>query len=341
MTSSVVKPHARPTRIPVRSREGPAGRRATAWALGGIWAAFAVLALLLIAVFDRYGVDARFYGLAVPLGALALAATTAGYARAHGVSLSWGRLTVDWGDLAAIALLYVPVVALFRLAMVVLGPGRPMPLFLAYAAGMVLGAAGPVVYTVWVRHRTLDDLGVGKRHWRATVALGLALAAVQSGMTFWRYDFPAPAVWAPLLAMALTVGLFEAIFFRGFLLTRLEASFGLVPGLLGAAALYALYHVGYGMGWGEMAFLFGLGVTYAVAFRITGNLLALWPLLVPLGSFFNRLEAADMAPLPMIAILGYLDVVGLIAAAIWLAHRRERRAATGGSLATTTATRET
>lgn len=45
-----------------------------------------------------------------------------------------------------------------------------------------------------------------------------------------------------------------------------------------------LYHVGYGMGGDEMVFLFGLGVVYAVAYRLSENVLVLWPLLIPLGS---------------------------------------------------------
>jgi membrane protease YdiL (CAAX protease family) len=64
--------------------------------------------------------------------------------------------------------------------------------------------------------------------------------------------------------MSLMVGLFEAIFFRGFIQTRLSASFGPIPGVVAAAALYALYHVGYGMGAREMVFLFALGLVYGV-----------------------------------------------------------------------------
>ena len=79
--------------------------------------------------------------------------------------------------------------------------------------------------------------------------------------------------------------------FRGFIQKRLEASFGTAPGLAGAALLYGLYHVGYGMGVGEIWFLVGLGVVYAVAFRLAENVLVLWPLLTPVGSFFNNLQA--------------------------------------------------
>ncbi|WP_168223553.1 type II CAAX prenyl endopeptidase Rce1 family protein [Pseudarthrobacter sp. NIBRBAC000502772] len=98
--------------------------------------------------------------------------------------------------------------------------------------------------------------------------------------------------WVPLLALAVTVGFFEAVFFRGFIETRLEASFGPIAGVAGAAALYAAYgmayHVGYGMGGTEMLLLFGLGIVYAVAFAVARNLVVLWPLLVPLGSFHQR-----------------------------------------------------
>jgi hypothetical protein len=120
------------------------------------------------------------------------------------------------------------------------------------------------------------------------------------------------------------VGLFEAVFFRGFIQNRLEASFGLVPAVAGAAGLYGLYHVGYGMGLNEVVFLAGLGMVYAVAFRVAGSILVLWPLLTPLGSFFNQVQGGDIV-MPMESILGFADLLVLMVAAIWFARRHERR----------------
>jgi uncharacterized protein len=127
----------------------------------------------------------------------------------------------------------------------------------------------------------------------------------------------------PLLVMSVVVGFFEAVFFRGFVQGRLEASFGVGPAVLGAAVLYSLYHVGFGMPVDEMVFLFGLGVVYAIAFRMVSNVLVLWPLLTPLGAFYNNLEAGDIE-LPWGSIAGFTNVAMVMAVAIWITHRRRR-----------------
>jgi membrane protease YdiL (CAAX protease family) len=202
---------------------------------------------------------------------------------------------------------------------------RTLGLFLCYAAGLILGVVGPVVYTVWMRGRPLADLGLTRRNWREAVGLGLVLGAIQYFLTLYGYRLPAPVDWVPLLTMSLMVGLFEAIFFRGFIQTRLSASFGPVPGAAAAAALYALYHLGYGMGAREMVFLFALGLVYGIAYTCVNNVLVLWPLLIPIGSFYNNLQSGGIE-LPWAAIAGFVDVMAIMLAVIWLAHRRERRA---------------
>jgi hypothetical protein len=74
---------------------------------------------------------------------------------------------------------------------------------------------------------------------------------------------------------------------------------------------------------------FGLGIVYAVAYRLVRNVLVLGPLLTPLGAFFNNLESGDIE-LPWGSIAGFANVAAIMGAAIVLArelrqprHRRD------------------
>lgn len=277
------------------------------------WFLFCLVSLLALAV-----VDLQVWAAGVLLAGAVLACVPALRPQVGSA--------VDLIDLAAVTGGYVGVVVLFRIAFTVFTTDNVLGLFLCFAAGLLLGVVGPVVYQVWGRRRPLRSLGLGRHQLGQTLVMGLVLAAAQFAVTFLGYSMPAPATWVPLLGMSLVVGLFEAVFFRGFVQGRLESSFGPVPAVAGAAVLYGAYHVGYGMGVSELWFLLALGVVYAVAYRLTSNVLILWPLLTPMGAFFNNLSNGDI-DLPWASLLGFADVALLMALAIWLAHRRERKQA--------------
>lgn len=283
----------------------------------GSWALFCLAALLLLDA-----IDLALYGIVVPLAALGLAWALRAPARAVGLRLVGGE--VDRRDLAWIGVLYAGVVGLLAIAFVGFTTDDTAGLFIAFAAGLLLGVVGPLVYTRR-RGRPLADLGLTLGRLPVTIGLGLVLAGVQFALTLWGYDLPANREdWLPLLLMALVVGMFEAIFFRGFVQERLVASFGEVPGIAIAAALYALYHLGYGMAGREMLFLFGLGVVYALTFRLSGSILVLWPLLTPLGSFYNNVDSGDI-DLPWASMIGFGELLVVMLAAVALAFRNQRR----------------
>lgn len=76
----------------------------------------------------------------------------------------------------------------------------------------------------------------------------------------------------------------------------------------------------------EVVFLFGLGVLYAIAYRLTENVLVLWPLLIPMGSFYAQLDSGDLVgELPWASTAGFGDVLLVMALVVWFAHRSERR----------------
>jgi hypothetical protein len=95
-----------------------------------LWSAWVVAALLMLTLAAPI-----VYGTAVPLSALLLALVPG--------SVPHGKGSVDRRDLAVIALLYVGVVALFRLAFGYFTISSVTGLFLCFAAGMVLGVVGP------------------------------------------------------------------------------------------------------------------------------------------------------------------------------------------------------
>lgn len=134
---------------------------------------------------------------------------------------------------------------------------------------------------------------------------------------FWKPD------WRDLRAIAVfyvaIVGLYRLAFvvFTADVVAGLFFSFA--AGLLLDRAPSAR---GYGMGFGDMTFLLGLGVVYAVAYRLVRNGLVLWPLLTPLGSFFANVEAGDIE-LPWASIMGFVDVAALMVTIIVIAHRHE------------------
>ena len=277
-----------------------------------VWSVFSVVALLALNVGDL----TLWAALVVPMALL--------LALVPGLRPTFTYMGADGRDLLVIGLLYLAVVGLFRLAFTVFTTDNVLGLFLSFALGLIIGVVGPIVHQVWMRGRDLRSLGLGFHHLRATLTWGLVFAVIQFGSTLWGYDLPDAVGWVPLLVMSLVVGLFEAVFFRGFIQGRLEASFGAIPAVGGAALLYAVYHVGYGMGADEMWFLFGLGLVYAVIYRLTTNVLILWPLLTPLGAFFNNLNRAEFE-LPWESILGFADVAIVMAGAVWLAHRHIRK----------------
>ena len=294
-----------------RDEDRRSNRRDTYSPAWWTWVAWVVGALLLLPV-----VEGPAYAVVVAGSALLLAAAVAGPTPATGRRT---RVTC-WSS----RLLYVAVVALLSAAFRGFTTDHVAGLFLCFAGALLVGTVGPIIHTVWVCGRPLADLGLRGDGLRPTLLLALLFGGVQFALTLWGYDLPPPVDWVPLLVMALVVGVFESVFFRGFVQGRLEEAFGSRIGIGGAAVLYGAYHVGYGMGAREMVFLTGLGVVYAVAFALTRNVLVLWPLLTPVGSFFANVEAGDIE-LPWASIAGFADVLAVMVVALVLAARRQHR----------------
>jgi membrane protease YdiL (CAAX protease family) len=77
--------------------------------------------------------------------------------------------------------------------------------------------------------------------------------------------------------------LFEEVFFRGFIQTRFEKAFGAIPAIMLSGLTFSLYHLGY-PNYRNLKLLFVLflvGMFFAIAFRITNNVITSFLVNVP------------------------------------------------------------
>ena len=224
-------------------------------------------------------------------------------------------------DLGAVAASWLLVVGSLAVATFIVTPARGVAYFLVYA---VIGAAGfgvtlPTWWTVWRRRRTIADLGVSTRRIGISLAIQAVLGVGLYFLTLARVTLPPTSSLLPLMALALCIGLFEAIFWRGWVQSRLECIFGFIPALLLGSAAYALYHIGYGMGWGEIGFLFFIGLLYGATFRITGSIFILWPLFQPIGQLTTLIN--DGLSLSPLAALGFVEALIAMVIVLFVAFR--------------------
>ena len=230
-------------------------------------------------------------------------------------------------DLMAVAVSWLLVVGALYSATVV-GPNAAggLAYFALYAilAATVFGLGIPLYWTVAIRKRPISELGLTTRRIWLSLGLQVVFAALQFFGAYRDLKIPALAELIPLVALSLAIAFFEAVFWRGWVLFRLEDAFGLLPAILVGSALYAAYHIGYGMPFSEISFLFVIGLMYAIAFRLTGSVFILWPIFQPMGQLVTLMR--DGLPLPLLAALGFFEVLIVMWVLVWLAARSYKKA---------------
>lgn len=229
-------------------------------------------------------------------------------------------------DLLAIGVSWILVVTALSFATFIATPQNGILYFILYGiiGAALFGVGIPLAWTVFIRKRKLSTLGITTKHLKKSIAVQVILAILLYGSALAKMTLPAADALIPLAALSLAIGFFEAVFWRGWILQRLEDSFGLIPAIFAGSFLYAVYHIGYGMPSSEMVFLFFIGIMFAVVFRFTGSIFIIWPFFQPLGQLTTLIK--DQLALPMIAALGFVEVlafmIGLCWAAIFIAKRR-------------------
>lgn len=214
-------------------------------------------------------------------------------------------------EIYVVILMWCLVISSLYTAFQVFTTARVAANFITFGFGTILicGIGLPLVYMTIIKDKKLDSLGISKRNIIPSIVLGIVLASIQYSQTLANVTFPDIRNLVPLITMGLAVGLFENIFFRGWMQQRFENAFGLVPGILLASLFYSLYHIGYGMTWSEMYVLFYVGLFYAVVFRFTQNIFILYPFLTPSGALYTNIKEGLL--LPFEATYGFVIVIAL------------------------------
>ena len=229
-------------------------------------------------------------------------------------------------DLVVVAISWVLVVGAFYTASVIVGQNvwGGIAYFILYAVlgASLFGIGIPLYWMIVVRKRSLADLGLST-HWLGmSLVLQLSFATLLYLVTLAQVRIPPLEEFVPLVTLALCIGFFEAVFWRGWVLLRLEEAFGIIPAILLSSALYAAYHIGYAMPISEMIFLFFVGIMFAIAFRLTKNVLILWPVFQPMGQLVTLVK--DGLTLPFLSTLGFAEALILMLVLVGLAARYQR-----------------
>lgn len=175
----------------------------------------------------------------------------------------------------------------------------------------ILGVLIPIAYNGLVKKRPLSETGICKKYWKGSLVSSLIVSFLLTGPAMARVVTPPFMELLPILALEITAGLFYAIFFHGWIQMRFEHAFGAIPAILIAAAFFALHHVAYGepISLLYMGHFMG-GIIHATIFRITRNILILWPFIVSTTGLIYDLDWG--LRLPFEAIYGYISVLALM-----------------------------
>jgi len=162
-------------------------------------------------------------------------------------------------------------------------------LLMVVVSSLFLTVLFPAYYVLRIRGESLRALEITTRRWWLALLISIVLA-LTSFPTLLAQAAQRPGV--NLLPHVLFNGLllWEPFFVHGWLQLRFERAFGVLPGIVLAGVCFGGYHLGMAP-WSEVAKIIGIGIVYGSLFRLTKNLLTLFPLTWAVGSGIGTLEA--------------------------------------------------
>jgi membrane protease YdiL (CAAX protease family) len=185
----------------------------------------------------------------------------------------------------------------------------------------VLNVLFPAYYLLVIRREKPEQLGITTRRlWLAVLLSALCSLFAWKGL---QRELAAHA-GVDLLPQLIFNGLilWEPFFVFGWLQLRFERAFGILPGIVLAAASFGAYHLGtYPLSGVAGLVLFGL--VFAILFRTTKNLLVLWPATWAVVSSIGTLQGNMQFGWDQVAIYAVILLVQIVAIG-WMISRRAK-----------------
>jgi len=176
----------------------------------------------------------------------------------------------------------------------------------AVLTNLIVNVLLPVWWIAYYRKQPLSELGITTRRWLASLLISIVLAAFSS---FRLRQMAAGVAWLPHLLFNAVI-LWEPFFVYAWLQLRFDRAFGIVPGVLLAGLSFAAYHIGTYPPSGLIILLVS-GLVYAAIFRLTSNLLIVWPFVWTIASSIGTLMGGMQFAWSQVAIWSVILLIQL------------------------------
>ena len=200
----------------------------------------------------------------------------------------------------------IAMIALYWITTHLLSSGWDGVLVFGVLTNLGLNVLFPVWWIAYHRKQPLSELGITTRRWLLSLLIGVVLAAFSS---FRLWQMAIGVNWLPHVLFNAVI-LWEPFFVFCWLQLRFDRAFGIVPGVLLAGLSFAAYHIGtYPPD--MLIVLLILGLIYASIFRLTSNLLIVWPFVWSVASSIGTLMGGTQFTWKYVAIWSVILLIQL------------------------------
>jgi hypothetical protein len=136
----------------------------------------------------------------------------------------------------------------------------------------------PLYYTTILTKKSVSSIGIKSSNWKKSIIIGVVISSFLFAGRLMGMELKI-ANNKHLISIIICMmfsSLFEEVFFRGFLQSRFEDFFGIIPSVLLSAICFALYHsaqrfVGFDLQ--QLTTLFIVGIVFGITYRLTRNII--------------------------------------------------------------------